>query len=46
MKSYVSEVQSGTFPGPEHTFKPNHTPGDSAPEMPRMEEVPAVDLRH
>jgi 3-methyl-2-oxobutanoate hydroxymethyltransferase len=46
VKSYVSEVQSGTFPGPEHQFKPNHVAGDSAPEMPRLEEVPAVDLRH
>jgi 3-methyl-2-oxobutanoate hydroxymethyltransferase len=46
VRSYVDEVQAGTFPGPEHQYKPNHVPGDSAPEMPRLEEVPAVDLRH
>lgn len=49
VRSYVSEVQAGTFPGPEHQYKPNHVPGESArdlQEMPRLEEVPAVDMRH
>ena len=49
VRSYVDEVQAGTFPGPEHQYKPNRAPGDSAPdlqEMPRLEEVPAVDMRH
>ncbi len=50
VRSYVDEVQAGTFPGPEHQYKPNRTAADSTPdlhqEMPRLEEVPAVDLRH
>jgi 3-methyl-2-oxobutanoate hydroxymethyltransferase len=37
MKSYVGEVEAGTFPGPEHTYKPN---GAVAEEPPRPE------LRH
>jgi 3-methyl-2-oxobutanoate hydroxymethyltransferase len=37
MKSYVGEVEAGTFPGPEHTYKPN---GVAAQELPRPE------LRH
>jgi 3-methyl-2-oxobutanoate hydroxymethyltransferase len=37
MKSYVGEVEAGTFPGPEHTYKPNGV----APEEP-----PRAELRH
>jgi 3-methyl-2-oxobutanoate hydroxymethyltransferase len=29
MRSYVEEVQAHTFPGPEHTYKPNHAPTDT-----------------
>ena len=46
VKGYVDEVRSGSFPGPEHSYKPNHTGSPRAPEMPRLEEAPAVDLRH
>jgi len=48
VKLYVDEVQAGTFPGPEHTYKPNHVPGEArdVSEMPRLEEVPAPDMRH
>jgi 3-methyl-2-oxobutanoate hydroxymethyltransferase len=29
MRSYVSEVQAHAFPGPEHSYKPNHAPTDA-----------------
>ena len=38
VRSYVDEVQSGAFPGPEHQYKPNHPSPDSAPSS----ERPAV----
>jgi 3-methyl-2-oxobutanoate hydroxymethyltransferase len=46
MRSYVSEVQSGAFPAPEHAYKPNGPARDKTPDMPRLEAAPAVDLRH
>jgi 3-methyl-2-oxobutanoate hydroxymethyltransferase len=44
VKAYVAEVQGGTFPAPEHTYKPNHPGGTQ--EMPRLEQIPVPDLRH
>jgi 3-methyl-2-oxobutanoate hydroxymethyltransferase len=38
VRSYVSEVEAGTFPGPEHSYKPN----GPAP----ADEVPPSELRH
>ncbi len=38
MKGYVREVEAGTFPGPEHTYKPNGL-ADAA-------DAPAIELRH
>ncbi len=29
MRSYVGEVQAHAFPGPEHSYKPNHAPTDA-----------------
>lgn len=46
VRSYVDEVQAGTFPGPEHQYKPNHAAGREHAEMPRLEEAPNLDLRH
>jgi 3-methyl-2-oxobutanoate hydroxymethyltransferase len=34
MKSYVSEVQSGAFPAPEHTYKANRAPAVPPAELP------------
>jgi len=39
VKSYVSEVEAGTFPGPEHTYKPNAI-------APAADEAPPSELRH
>ena len=39
VKSYVSEVEAGTFPGPEHTYKPNAI-------TPAADEAPPSELRH
>ena len=36
VKTYVGEVEGGTFPGPEHTYKPNAAP----------EPAVASELRH
>jgi 3-methyl-2-oxobutanoate hydroxymethyltransferase len=30
VRAYVEEVQARTFPGPEHSFKPNHAPSPTA----------------
>ncbi len=56
MRSYVSEVQGGAFPGPEHAYKPNASNAVAervaarekvpAVEMPSLEEAPTPDLRH
>lgn len=34
VRAYVEEVQARTFPGPEHTFKPNNLPRRSRPSAP------------
>jgi 3-methyl-2-oxobutanoate hydroxymethyltransferase len=41
VRAYVAEVQSGEFPGPEHTYKPN-TPEAEAPRV----ALPPAALRH
>ena len=46
VKSYVHEVREGEFPGPDHSYKPNHVGAPRPQEMPSLEEAPAVDLRH
>jgi len=48
-RQYVDEVQSGAFPGPEHTYKANAaaTPSVKPASMPALEAAPSVlDLRH
>jgi 3-methyl-2-oxobutanoate hydroxymethyltransferase len=42
LRSYVSEVQSGAFPGPEHAYKPNAAPDESGPRV----ALPPAALRH
>jgi 3-methyl-2-oxobutanoate hydroxymethyltransferase len=42
VRAYVGEVETGTFPGPEHTYKAN---GHPAPAD-RPDDAPASILRH
>jgi 3-methyl-2-oxobutanoate hydroxymethyltransferase len=43
LRTYVAEVQSGEFPGPEHAYKPNTpTADDSGPRV----ALPPASLRH
>jgi len=44
MKSYVGEVEAGTFPGPEHTYKANG--GRVALGGERVDDQPPIELRH
>ena len=43
VRSYIGEVEGGTFPGPEHSYKPN---GPRVTQPERVEEVPPAPLRH
>jgi 3-methyl-2-oxobutanoate hydroxymethyltransferase len=43
VQRYVAEVQAGTFPAPEHAYKPNHSPAESAARFPAAARV--VSLR-
>jgi 3-methyl-2-oxobutanoate hydroxymethyltransferase len=43
VRQYVDEVQSGAFPAPEHTYRPNHS-GDAPAAA--AEPVAPVGLRH
>jgi 3-methyl-2-oxobutanoate hydroxymethyltransferase len=43
VRSYVSEVEGGTFPGPEHTYKAN---GARILPVERVDEQPPAPLRH
>jgi 3-methyl-2-oxobutanoate hydroxymethyltransferase len=43
VKSYVGEVEAGTFPGPEHAYKAN---GHAVLQVAPVEEPPSVDMRH
>jgi 3-methyl-2-oxobutanoate hydroxymethyltransferase len=42
VKRYVAEVQAGTFPATEHTYKPNHAPADSTARMPAAARVVSI----
>ncbi len=42
-QSYVAEVRAGTFPAPEHAFKPNRPSGEEAATLPPL---PPIGLRH
>jgi 3-methyl-2-oxobutanoate hydroxymethyltransferase len=44
MQQYVSEVQAGTFPAPEHAYKPNEA-RMSGTETPRPEDASTPRLR-
>jgi 3-methyl-2-oxobutanoate hydroxymethyltransferase len=45
VKRYVGEVRSGTFPAPEHAYKPNRAePDESGPHS--LEVAPMVAVRH
>jgi 3-methyl-2-oxobutanoate hydroxymethyltransferase len=44
VRSYVGEVEGGTFPGPEHTYKANGVRG-IAP-VTGVEDQPPIELRH
>lgn len=37
-ETYVSEVRAGTFPGPEHSYKPNGARRDAAPASRPLDE--------
>ena len=43
VQRYVAEVQAGTFPAPEHAYKPNHAQVESAGRVPAAARV--VSLR-
>jgi 3-methyl-2-oxobutanoate hydroxymethyltransferase len=46
VKRYVDEVQTGTFPAPEHSYKPNRAP-DAEESGPRVtEQARVVHLRN
>ena len=44
VRAYVSEVEAGTFPGPEHAYKPNA--GRAAAAGERVDEAPPKEMRH
>jgi len=44
MKAYVSEVEAGTFPGPEHAYKANNARVPVGVD--RAEDAPPTELRH
>ena len=45
VQTYVSEVEGGTFPGPEHTYKANNG-ARTVPPAPPHDDHPPVGLRH
>ncbi len=51
VRAYIDEVQAGTFPGPDHSYKPNAPAATAASaarvhEMPKLDTPPGLDLRH
>jgi 3-methyl-2-oxobutanoate hydroxymethyltransferase len=46
VKRYVDEVQSGAFPAPEHTYKPNRPTEESGARLAPVPGVRVVNLRH
>ncbi len=44
VKAYVSEVEAGTFPGPEHAYKPNA--GRVVTGAEPVDEAPPTELQH
>jgi 3-methyl-2-oxobutanoate hydroxymethyltransferase len=44
VRAYVGEVQQRSFPGPEHSFKPNNSPRPRQVAVPRLDVIDADEI--